>query len=102
MIKASKIFHRDEHRILLEFPYNTEMVEKIKTIFGATWSKTFNGWHVAYTKEVFGKLKELFPGIDYPGKSEEPIKAELPIINDIKEDNQKARKTDIQNFQKSF
>jgi len=72
MIKASKIFHRNEHRILLEFPYNSEMVRKVKTISGVAWSKTYNGWHVPYSKEVFHILKELFPDIDYPGRADLP------------------------------
>ncbi len=68
MIKASKIFHRDEYRILLEFPYNQDIIDIIKKIGQAKWSKTYNAWHLPYSKEVFANLIELFPDMDYPKK----------------------------------
>jgi len=62
-MKATKITHRNETRIRVDFPYNAEMVSILRQIPDARWSKTMGAWHVPYTKEVFGQLKELFPDL---------------------------------------
>jgi len=64
-MKATKIIHRNETRIRVDFPYNTEMVSLLRQIIDARWSKTIGAWHVPYTKEAFGQLKELFPELEY-------------------------------------
>lgn len=64
-MKASKIIHRNEDRIRVEFPYNQELVSKLRQIPDARWSKTMGAWHVPYTKEAFEQLKLLFPDVEY-------------------------------------
>ncbi|MCE5332379.1 MAG: phage integrase N-terminal SAM-like domain-containing protein [Bacteroidales bacterium] len=75
-MKASKIIHRNETRIRVDFPYNQELVSKLKQIPDARWSKTMSAWHIPYTKEAFGHLKEMFPEVEY----EKSIPVEKPII----------------------
>ncbi|WP_243345527.1 tyrosine-type recombinase/integrase [Parabacteroides sp. FAFU027] len=65
-MKASKITHRNEIRIRIDFPYNQEIALKLKRIPDCKWSRTLNAWHIPYTKEAFERLKELFPEIEYP------------------------------------
>ena len=60
-MKASKITHRNETRIRVDFPYNAEMVSLLRQISDARWSKTMGAWHIPYTSEAFEQLKELFP-----------------------------------------
>ena len=62
-MKASKITHRNETRIRVDFPYNAEMVSKLRQIPDARWSKTMGAWHVPYTNETFEKLSLLFPDL---------------------------------------
>lgn len=62
-MKVSKITHRNETRIRVDFPYNAEMVTLLRKIADARWSKTMGAWHVPYTKEAFGQLEELFPDL---------------------------------------
>lgn len=64
IMKASKITHRNETRIRVDFPYNAEMVTKLRQIPDARWSKTMGAWHVPYSKEAFAQLKSLFPDVD--------------------------------------
>jgi len=90
MIKASKIFHRDKHRILLEFPYNQDTINKIKKISEAKWSKTHNAWHVPYSKEVFAKLIELFPDLQYPKKEIQKSLVEESKEKDVYPENPSA------------
>jgi len=64
-MRATKITHRNETRIRVDFPYNQELVSKLKQIPGARWSKTMGAWHIPYTKEAFGQLKAIFPEVEY-------------------------------------
>jgi len=63
-MKASKIVHRSEIRIRVDFGYNAELVSKLRQIADARWSKTMGAWHIPYTSEAFGQLKELFPEVE--------------------------------------
>lgn len=59
MIKAQKIRHRDQDRLLLLFDYNMSLVEKIKTIPGRQYSKTYKAWHVPYHNDSVVMIKNL-------------------------------------------
>jgi integrase/recombinase XerD len=63
-MKASKVLHRSEIRIRVDFGYNAELVSKLRQIADARWSKTMGAWHIPYTSEAFGQLKELFPEME--------------------------------------
>jgi hypothetical protein len=65
---ATKIIHRGESRIKVDFPYNQEIAVLIKQIPDAKWSKTYRAWHIPYSPVAFNQLKALFPEIDYPNK----------------------------------
>ena len=67
-MRASKIRHKDEDRIMVEFPYSSEISLIIRGIPDAKWSKTLKAWHIPYTKAAFTQLKNLFPEIEYPQK----------------------------------
>jgi len=66
-MKAIRINHRDEDRIKLEFPYNQELIRKIKQIEGCTWSQTHKAWHIPCTREAFNELKKLIPDVAAEG-----------------------------------
>lgn len=68
-MNASKITHRNEIRIRVDFPYNKEIVDRLRQIPDAKWSKTMRSWHIPYTIEAFKQLKELFPDVDFDSKS---------------------------------
>jgi integrase/recombinase XerD len=65
MMKASKIVHKNETRIKIDFPFNQEVSFKIKQIPEARWSKTHKAWHIPYTLTAFEQLKILFPEVEY-------------------------------------
>ena len=86
-MKASKILHKGEFRIKIDFPYNQEYIKKIKEINDARWSKTLACWHIPYSKDAFGQLKALFVEIQYPNKlNKDNVK---PIQNTPKCNNKK-------------
>lgn len=67
-MRATKIIHRGESRIKVDFPYNQEIAALIKQIPDAKWSRTIAAWHIPYGKNEFNQLKALFPQIEYPQK----------------------------------
>jgi len=91
-MKATKITHRNELRIRIDFPYNRELVSQLKQIPDARWSKTHKAWHIPYTKEAFEQLKAMFPDVEYasppvgpshdsPQRPDTPQLIKKPTIN---------------------
>jgi hypothetical protein len=50
MISVSKIEHKGDTRILLNFSLNDETKAKIKAISGSLYSSTHTARHIPYTK----------------------------------------------------
>ncbi len=64
MIKATKIIHREEPRIKVNFPYNQVFIQMLRQIEDAKWSRTHKAWHIPYSKTAFVQLKALFPDLE--------------------------------------
>ena len=64
-MKASKIVHRNQNRIKVDFTFNEAIAAKIKDLPDAQWSSTEKSWHIPYTKSAFDQLKKMFPAIEY-------------------------------------
>ncbi len=62
-MQASKIIHKGENRIKLDFPKNATIQQQLKLIKDVKWSKTQHAWHIPYNKEAFNELKILFPKV---------------------------------------
>lgn len=60
--------YKNEERIKIEFPYNSKILSKLKTIPDARWSKENKAWHIPYTKTAFNQLLALFPDLEYTKK----------------------------------
>lgn len=63
-MKISRIIHKNEHRLKIEFPYDQSIIAKIKKIPECKWSKTMNAWHIPYTTAAIETLKKVFPEIE--------------------------------------
>jgi site-specific recombinase XerD len=59
-LTASPMTHRGEARIRLEMPYSQEYLQLLRSIEGATWSRTQRCWHLPKTKEAWAALKAVF------------------------------------------
>lgn len=55
--------YKKNPRLLIRFPYDSILIEHIRQIDGATWSKTLRVWHVADTKENLALIMATFKGI---------------------------------------
>lgn len=60
-MEVSKVYHRANWRIRVDFPYDSEISAQLKKLSDARWSKTMKAWHIPYTREAFEQLRELFP-----------------------------------------
>jgi integrase/recombinase XerD len=80
MINASRINHRGEERLKLEFPYNIQIINQIKKINKAAWSQTHRTWHIPYTEEAVSELRMMFPDIDIPHVTVQTPKADVTGI----------------------
>lgn len=84
-MKATKIIHKGEERIKVDFPYNQDIASKLRQINGAKWSATYKAWHIPSTKADFEQLKNLFPEIVYPKKVNDDT--EKPVLSALKNEN---------------
>ena len=62
-MKATRIVHRDEERIRVDFPYNEELTSKIRQIPDARWSSTLKTWHIPYSNASYDQLISAFPDL---------------------------------------
>jgi integrase/recombinase XerD len=83
-MKASKIRHRNEARIRVDFPYNAEMVSKLRQIADTRWSKTMGAWHIPYTSEAFEGLTTMFPDVEIITEADRIQTHSVTEINDTK------------------
>ncbi|MGB4960638.1 MAG: hypothetical protein WBO36_14245 [Saprospiraceae bacterium] len=59
MICISKIVHKEGTRILLRFNKDEQIASLIKSLEGVSYSKTYTGWHLPYTKETWNGFLKL-------------------------------------------
>lgn len=55
--------HHGERRLFLRFPFNNQLIERLKAIASCTWSRTEKAWHVEATSDLFARLKNEFPDL---------------------------------------
>jgi integrase/recombinase XerD len=62
-INLETVIHRNEKRLLVKFPYDSELIGIIKKVEVATFSATHKSWHVPNNKETLNELFRLFKEI---------------------------------------
>ncbi len=87
-MQASKIFHNNQNRIKIDFPFDKDKVLLLKQLEDVKWSKTQNAWHIPYTKKSFDELLKTFPDVVYTKKNTQTTEKEnselttkTPLIN---------------------
>ena len=80
-ITVSKIIHKEEARIRLDFIYNTNAISMVKKIEGSAWSQTLRAWHMPDTQQSVENLTLLsrVAGIELEG-----LKADTPSVEVIR------------------
>ncbi len=60
-VTVDPVVHRNEKRLKLGFAYNSDIIQIVKEITGARWSKTMHAWHIPYQDQFEVKLSNAFP-----------------------------------------
>lgn len=63
--------HKDEERIFIQFPYNKELISKVRTLPDARWSASKRAWHIPASRASFTAMLDLFPEISAAAPSAE-------------------------------
>jgi hypothetical protein len=82
MMKISKINHRGQDRIMLEFPYDREKVALVKQIAGFAWSQTYKAWHIPDTEAAIEQLISYFPDFESAAMQLHPTEAKTEKVPD--------------------
>lgn len=60
ILKVSDIQYKGQKRIKIDFPFDADLVTKVKQIPGSQWSRTLNAWHIPDTRESIILLEKYF------------------------------------------
>lgn len=61
-IILNRLFHNKKQQIGMVFPYNEEMIRVLKSIPGATWTRTHRCWYIENNPANLRKIFEAFKG----------------------------------------
>lgn len=75
-IQAERVIHRAHKRIKLIFPYNNDIVKKLRVIPDVRWSHTMKAWHIPDSADALAALNQL-QGIEAIFKDMHASKAEI-------------------------
>jgi len=75
-IQLIAVIHKGEKRLLVKFPYDSELIAIIRKVEGATFSSTQKSWHVADKPETLKELYRVFK--DVAIINEESLKIQVP------------------------
>jgi|WetSurSiteA1Bulk_404760.scaffolds.fasta_scaffold65244_2 hypothetical protein len=53
---VERVIHDGESRVVLRFPYDTELIALVKGLPDAKWSRTMNCWHLPDNPDALGKI----------------------------------------------
>ncbi len=56
MIEISKILHRDQERLKLVFPFDRNLIARVKQLEGAAWSRTHKAWHLPFSADALDAI----------------------------------------------
>lgn len=71
----SVVSHKGERKIRIDFSFDRQLSDQIKTIPGARWSKTHGVWLLPYHKQAYEEIIQIFPEL----KKEERTPASTPL-----------------------
>jgi integrase/recombinase XerD len=58
-VHAESTLHRGIRRIKLKFPYDSEIIKRIRSIEGCQWSKTMDCWHLPYSDYSIEEIHKM-------------------------------------------
>jgi len=65
-ITISKLDYKGQTKIRVHHPFLFGQIEKLRTIKGFTWTKTYSCWYMPYNKESFANLRYIQDMLGHP------------------------------------
>ncbi len=65
MANISGVHHKGEDRLKVSIPYNQLIVNGMKKISGARWSRTLRAWHIPHNQAALQALRDTFPALKF-------------------------------------
>ncbi|MBS4057514.1 MAG: site-specific integrase [Bacteroidales bacterium] len=59
-----QLTHRNETRLVLEFPYDKQFISLVKKLDDSRWSISLNAWHANFSEENLNRIRQLFTDYD--------------------------------------
>ena len=63
IIVLEQTVHKKNPRLLIRFPYDSLLIQYVRQIHDATWSKTLRAWHVTDTKDNLASILAIFKDV---------------------------------------
>ena len=63
IIVLEQTVHKKNPRLLIRFPYDSLLIQHVRQIHDATWSKTLRAWHVTDTKDNLASILAIFKDV---------------------------------------
>ncbi|HSH50305.1 MAG TPA: tyrosine-type recombinase/integrase [Bacteroidales bacterium] len=59
-IFTEKALHKGQHRLKVIFRYNEDILQRLREVEDARWSRAMNCWHIPYTQDCIKNLTQKF------------------------------------------
>ena len=96
VVHLNKMVYENHEVVRLDFSYSEDLVQSIKTLPGARWSKLYRTWYVEKRAGLLNEVMNCFKGkayLDYKAIKNEPLLSAAPVLTKITYNNEIARPT---------
>jgi hypothetical protein len=86
VVHLNKMVYENHEVVRLDFSYSEELVNSIKTLPGARWSKLYRTWYVEKRAGLLNEVMNCFKGkayLDYKAIKNEPLLSAAPGLTKI-------------------
>jgi hypothetical protein len=86
VVHLNKMVYENHEVVRLDFSYSEELVNSIKTLPGARWSKLYRTWYVEKRAGLLNEVMNCFKGkayLDYKAIKNEPLLSAAPVLTQI-------------------
>ena len=96
VVHLNKMVYENHEVVRLDFSYSEELVQSIKTLPGARWSKLYRTWYVEKRAGLLNEVMNCFKGkayLDYKAIKNEPLLSAAPVLTKITYNNEVTQPT---------
>ena len=79
--------HRKNNQLLIKFEYDETLISLVRTVNGASWSKSLKAWYLISTAENLSMILKLFKNVTKVDVSK--ISKKTPFKRDLTDEQKK-------------